>query len=162
MPLKEYAVTGVAECAALMVFTGRMIREYGFPEDAGIEVGVNLGGRDGFVTEHVLYCAEVGTTLYQVRGKGMPESVGTNALVDARPGHGFLDQVENGYPAQFSAKPVQENNILIALLDVHHWPPDTLDVQPDLTERLLSDRHQSFLVILAQDHDEPNIKEYVG
>ena len=38
-----------------------------------IDLGVNLGGGDGGVSEHFLNDAEIGSTGQKVRGKGVPE-----------------------------------------------------------------------------------------
>jgi hypothetical protein len=34
-----------------------------------VEVGIYFGGRDGFMAQHLLHCAQVGTTLNQMRGE---------------------------------------------------------------------------------------------
>ena len=47
----------------------------------GVDVGVDLGGEDGFVAEHFLDDAEVGAALDEVRGEGMADGVGELSLL---------------------------------------------------------------------------------
>ena len=49
--------------------------QHSFLQVIGVEVGVELSGRDAFMAEHILNSAEVGTTLNEVRGERMPEGM---------------------------------------------------------------------------------------
>ena len=42
---------------------------------AGVDVGVDLGGEDALVTEHLLYGAEVGPVLDEMGGERVAEGV---------------------------------------------------------------------------------------
>ena len=48
-----------------------------------IQVGINLGGGDAFVAEHILYGFEVGATFHEVGGKGMAKGVRADVLLNA-------------------------------------------------------------------------------
>ena len=41
----------------------------------GADVGVNFGGEDAFVAQHLLHCAKIGTVLHKMGGKGVAEGV---------------------------------------------------------------------------------------
>ena len=56
------------------------------PEIVAVEVGVYFGGRDGFVTQHLLHGAKVGTPFDEVRGKRMPERVWADRFGNTRRG----------------------------------------------------------------------------
>ena len=46
-----------------------MIHEYVAAQGGGIEMDIDLGGGDGFVTEHLLYGSQIGATFKEMRGK---------------------------------------------------------------------------------------------
>ena len=71
-----------------------MIIEDGLSEEFCIDVGINLGGENGFVTEHFLNGTEVGAHFDEVGGKGVAEGVGTNGFVDACFGGEVFDDVK--------------------------------------------------------------------
>ncbi len=89
-----------------------MMREDGGLPGGGVDVGVDLGGEDGFVTEHFLDDAEVRPTFDEVGGEGVAEGVGGNFLVDARGHRLVLDDAEDVDAAEGAAVPVQEQDVL--------------------------------------------------
>ena len=49
-----------------------------------VEVGVNLGREDIFVTQKLLHLADIGSACQQMGGEGVAEGVRAYLLVDAR------------------------------------------------------------------------------
>ena len=78
----------------------------------GVDVGVDFRGEDGFVAEHFLDDAEVGAVLDEVRGEGVTEGVRGDFFADAREQRLFLDEIENGHPAQRAAVFVEEGDVV--------------------------------------------------
>ena len=86
--------------------------EDSFAEVLHVEVRVNLGGSEVFVSEQLLNDAQVGAVLEQVCGERMPQGVGADGLGDAgfgaeatddgedhRTGHRAAVAVDEGYVA---------------------------------------------------------------
>ena len=63
-------------------------------------MGVNLGGADAGMTEHLLYCQEIGTAFQQMGREAMAERVRTDGFVDAVAFSQFLDQEKHGLAGQ--------------------------------------------------------------
>lgn len=53
----------------------RMVRQDGLLPGGTVDVRVDLGGRDAFVTEHILDDTKVGAVLDEMGGERMAESV---------------------------------------------------------------------------------------
>ena len=125
----------------------------GFPKEFAVEMGIDLGSRDAFMAEHFLDGAEVGAAFYEVSGKGMPEGMRGNIFGDA----GLTDQVfqeeEDHDPREPATAAVEEKDIFMTRLD-RNVDADFLLVDPDVFDGGGPDRHQSFLVPLA---DYPDI-----
>ena len=68
--------------SATALFERRMVAVQGFAEVFPIQMGVDLGGRNAFVTEHLLDGTKVGAAFDQVGGEGMPESMRRDPLRD--------------------------------------------------------------------------------
>ncbi len=49
-----------------------------------VQVGIDFGGDDRFVPQHLLYSPQIGTTFHQVGGKGVPEGMWTHRLFVSR------------------------------------------------------------------------------
>ena len=92
--------------------TPRVVRQDGGLPGGGIEVGVDLGGEDGFVAEHFLDDAEVRPAFDEVGGEGVAEGVGGDFFVDARGHRLVLDDAEDVHAAEGTAVPVQEQDVL--------------------------------------------------
>ena len=46
-----------------------------FAQIISIEMGIDLGGGDGRMAEHLLHSAQIGATFDEMRGEGMAEAV---------------------------------------------------------------------------------------
>ena len=64
------------------------------PKKAAINVGIDFGCTDAFVSQHGLNGAQIGSALQQVGGKAVSESVGRDGLLYARLFGVDLDVVE--------------------------------------------------------------------
>ena len=88
-----------------------MREDRGLP-GGGVDVRVDLGREDGLVSQHFLHDAQVGPVLDEVRGEGVAEGVRGDFLADAGEQRLFLDEVENGHPAQWAAVFVEEGDVV--------------------------------------------------
>ena len=77
-----HAEAVAVEAAAFLFLSAGMMVEDGALPLAGVDVGVDLGGEDALVPEHLLYGAEVGSVLDEVGGEGVAEGVGGYLLGD--------------------------------------------------------------------------------
>ncbi len=112
---------------------------------------INLCGGDAFVTEHLLDCPEIGATLKQVGGKGVPQCVGTHRLADAGKGHKILDDVEHHHARQTAATTVEKQHIG-ASAPLGHKRAHLLKIGVDPVKRHARHRHQALLAALAVDY----------
>lgn len=69
-----------------------------FLDVVSIDVGVDLCRSNVGVTKHFLYCAEICTTLEEMRRKRMAEHMRMNVLRDIGADARFLDDVPDGHP----------------------------------------------------------------
>ena len=60
-----------------------------------VDMGIDLGSGDGFMSQHGLNGTQVGSSLQQVGGKRMTERVRTNGLLDACPFGQLFDEMEH-------------------------------------------------------------------
>ena len=77
-------------------------------EEFAVDVGVDFGGGDGFVAEHFLDGAEVGTAFDEVGGEGVTESMGGDGFFDAGFFGELFDEHKDINPGKRSAIAVQE------------------------------------------------------
>ena len=94
-----------------VAFAERMVLVHGLVQMAGVEVGVDFGRGDGFVSEELLYLADVGAPLQQVGGEAVAESVRTYLLVDSGGGRGLLDGIEYHHARQLPSLSVEEERV---------------------------------------------------
>lgn len=45
----------------------------GLSEKTSVQVGIDFSSGDAFVSQHFLYCPQISSSLYQMRGEGMSE-----------------------------------------------------------------------------------------
>lgn len=75
-----------------------MILENGFPEKIRIQVGIDFSSKDGFVAQHILNGPQICSTLDEVRGKAMPESMGADVFFNPRGPGAIFDDIEYHHP----------------------------------------------------------------
>lgn len=71
--------------------------QYCIAEVVYVKVCVNLRRGDALMSQHFLYSAQISTTLYQVGGKRMAESVWANHLIQSGKGRIVFYHVEDAY-----------------------------------------------------------------
>ena len=67
-----------------ILLISRKVLQNLIPKKAAINVGIDFGCTDAFVSQHGLNGAQVGSALQQVGGKTVSEGVGRDGLLDAR------------------------------------------------------------------------------
>ena len=56
----------------------------GFLQVGLADVGINLGGSDRSMAQHLLYRAQIGAVLHEVRSKRMTQGVRRDGLINSR------------------------------------------------------------------------------
>ena len=135
------------------------MREDGGLPGGGVDVGVDLGGEDGFVAEHFLDDAEVGAVFDEVGGEGVAEGVGGDFLVDACDERLLLDEVEDGHPAERAAVFVEEGDVVEGRLG---GCGASGQIGREGVRRHLAEGDEPLLVALADDAHEALLEVDVG
>lgn len=126
-------------------------------QEFAVEMGIDFGGGDAFVSQHFLYGAQVGAALYQVGGERMAETMGRYDFADTGFLHQVFDHQENHDPRKPRTSLIEEQYIFRPGLDrlVHAY---LVFIKPDMLARLFSDRHQTFLVAFTNNTDKAHIE----
>src|SRR5437588_4464250 len=116
-------------------------------------VGVELGGREVGVAEHLLDAAEVRPALEQVRGERVPEQVGMDPLrLEPRASREPPQDEERARARERAALRVQEELGPVAPVEERTTAGE---VAAQRLGRLAADRDDPLLVALAEAADEP-------
>ena len=67
--------------AEILTFVVGVVGGDGVAESVAGKVGVDLGGGDALVTQHLLHGAEVGTVLDELGGEAVAEGMGAHVFV---------------------------------------------------------------------------------
>lgn len=86
-----------------------------------VQMGVNLSGSDAFVSEHLLYGAEVGASFHEVGGEGVPEGVRADGLFDACLLRPLFHEYEDHFTGEVAAAAVEKHVVFFALLILSFW-----------------------------------------
>jgi len=81
-------------------------------------VCIELGGQDRLVTEHLLHCSQVCTTLDQVSRKGMSKCMRTHNLSNPSIPGQLLDDIEDHHPAKCLTPPIEEDKVSMPGFDI--------------------------------------------
>jgi hypothetical protein len=94
-------------------------------------MGVDLGCRNAFVTEHFLDGAQVCAAFDEVGGEGMAESVGRDTLCYSGLADKVFQEQEDHYAGELTAAAIEEDDVFAAWFwrDVY---PDILQVNADI------------------------------
>ena len=76
-----------------------------------VQMGVNFGGDDGCMSQHLLHGPQVGAAFNQVRGEGMPQGMRADVLLDVCDFYQFLYNGKNHYARQFCPAIIQEQMV---------------------------------------------------
>ena len=81
---------------------------------SGVDMGVDLGGGNGFVTKHRLDGTQIGTSFKQRGGKRMAKGVRGNGLLNPCFLHEVFNHQENHHPCKgFLATMTDKDKVLI-------------------------------------------------
>src|SRR6056297_2060621 len=130
-----------------------MVADDCLPEIFPVEMCIYFSGNNGFMSKHLLYCAQIRTSIHEVCGKGVPEGMWTDAFADA----GFLnklpDDCKDHDPGELSSAPVQEEDIHVSFIYIKHCI-SVRHIIVDFFQGSGADRDQSFLVPFPNDSHE--------
>lgn len=102
-----------------ILLISRKVLQNLIPKKAAINVGIDFGCTDAFVSQHGLNGAQVGSALQQVGGKAVPEGVGRDYLLYARLFGVDLDVMEHCDARQvLLARRTDKDVIFFARFDV--------------------------------------------
>ena len=102
----------------LIMSVGRMELEDSLAQVLDIDVGINLGGGDVFVSEQLLDDTQVGTVLEKMRSERVSERVGRDGLVDScRSGEAF-DDGEDHRTCELPAVVIEKSDVLELGFDI--------------------------------------------
>ena len=87
-----------------------------------VEMGIDFGGGDAFVPQHLLHGAEVGATFHKVRGERVAEGVRTDGFGDAGRCSQCLDNQKDHLSCKLPATAGEKNDILTSLFDFQVLP----------------------------------------
>src|SRR6188472_357652 len=124
------------------------------------EVGVELGGGDVGVAEHLLDGAQVAATREQVGGEAVAQGVWAHLACQAGIAGVALDDFVEALATQRAAAEVDEELRLVAVAD--QLRPAAAEVTGDRRDRLAAERHQPFLAALAAGAQEALVQIDVG
>ena len=135
-----------------MLFERRVIAMEGLPEVFPVEMGINLGGCDAFVSEHLLDGAQVGAAFYQVGGKGVAEGMRGDVLGDPRQADQVFEEQEDHHAGELAAAAVEEEDVFIPGF-YRLMGPDLVGIDADIFCGRIADGNQSLLIAFADDPD---------
>ena len=88
-----------------------MIVPDGFFQKAAVKVGINFSCGDVFMSEHLLYRAQIGAALHQVRGECVAEGMRAYRLADAGSCRRLFDNDEDHLAGKPVPSPVQKKEM---------------------------------------------------
>lgn len=128
------------------------------PQVIPIEMGVDLGGGDAFVSQHFLDGTQVGTTFDKVGGKTVPEGVRADVFLEPDTLNLFFDDEKYHHAAEFFAPFVEKDKLFVAFgrLDMD---ADVLDVDAEVLQGIPADGDEALLVPLADNPQKADVGE---
>lgn len=124
----------------------------GVAQELLAEVGVDLGGGDFLVAQHLLHGAQVGAVLHQLGGEAVTERVGRDVLTDARRLYRLLKEHEDVVAAEVCTVAVEEDVLVLARLG-RDVGSDGADVGEQQIQGVGVDGHPPLLGALAEDKE---------
>src|SRR5690606_37607460 len=123
------------------------------------DVRVDLGRREVAVTEQELHDPEVRAAIQEVRGKGVPQAVRRQLLLDARLLCVALDDVPERLAGHAIPAPGREQVVGLALQQDLHARGSHEFLEP--AERLVAERDQPLAVSLAHDPEHALVEVHL-
>ena len=105
-------------CALRFLSVSRVILKYCVAQILNIQMCVDLGSRNAFVPEHLLYESQVRSVLQQVCGKRVAQRVRRDRFADTRLCRQSFDDSEDHCTGQSSSVAVEEGIILVIGFDI--------------------------------------------
>ena len=138
-----------------------MVQKNLLTEVGGVDVGVDLGGSDGFVAKHSLDSPKVGSAFEERGGKGVSESVGRDGLVDA----GSIDEVfdheeDHNTGEGLLTSMADKDEVLILCWDGKEIT--VKEIELEFVVGLLGDGHEALLRPFSFDLDEAVVEKEVA
>ena len=99
------------KCLVLHCFVRGMVLDNGVSQVLNIEVGVDFGGCEVFVSEQLLDNAQVGAILQQMGGKGVAECVRRDIFCDTCGCAEALDDSEDHGACELPAVTIEESDV---------------------------------------------------
>ena len=127
-----------------------MMLYYLFAQSDTVNMGVNFGGRNTFVSEHCLNDSKIGSSLQQMRRKGVSESMRTYILFYSGKQHKLLYQMKDRYSGEWPASAEAQKEKLLAT-GLYSYGIPFVDIILKFGYRSRRDRHQTLLVALAKN-----------
>lgn len=115
-------------------------------------MGIYLSGGDVCVSEHHLHSAQVGTVAEKVGGKGVPDHMGRDVLVDTGDKRRLANYLPEPQPCH-TAAPSGNKEIIASLTLEDEWPC-CFQILFDFFFCLVTKGNQAFFITFAQDPDK--------
>src|SRR5690349_4184187 len=105
------------------------------------------------MAKHFLYRSQIGTAVYQVCGKRMPERMRTDAFFNPGFKSKAFDELEHGYSGQACAARIEKNIIFIAIFN-RNMNPDLGQIDLYEFQCCISYRYQPFFISFSGNFNE--------
>ena len=129
-----------------------MMGEYFAPDEFFVHVHIYFGGRDAFVTEHLLYGSQIGSPFQQMCCKRVPQRVRADLFPDAAAFALLAYDMENHGSCQPPAPPVEKQDVFVSFF--YGQPPPILQVQAYFVQGGLGNGNQPLFVSFSLDDDK--------
>jgi hypothetical protein len=126
----------------------------------GRQVGVELGGGEVGVAQHLLQRAQVAAPAEQVGGERVAQRVGLICASSPAAGGVTLDDLVEALAGQWAAAAIQKQPRLGLVFEQHGAPAAA--VGAECGQRLAPDRHDPLLRALAAGAQQPLVEVDVG
>ena len=121
---------------------------------------VNLCGRNAFMPQHLLNCAQVCSVLKQMRSKGVPESMRTDTFSDTYLLRQTFDDHKHHISCDLFASPVKKNSVFKTLL-YRYGCSDMPEIQLNQPDVLFIDGNISLLISFADNPHKTFVKKEI-
>src|SRR5690606_23852678 len=114
------------------------------------KVGVNLGGSNGLVAQHLLHRPQISPPFYQMGSERVPKGVGADIFIDTGLQSQVFYQIKNGHSAHFTAALVKEK--MVSAIFGHMLQTAYLVyVNGYIFHGIVPDRHHTLLIAFASN-----------
>lgn len=126
-----------------------------------IEVRINFGSGNAFVSQHFLNSAQIGTAFHKVCSKGMAERVWAQVLFYSCPFCQVFDDVEHHLPGDGPAALTEKDHVFVMFSDVD--PAAVMRyIQADELQGRTPDGDEPLLIAFSDHTDKPFLRMQIG